>query len=189
MGEVTLTSFILAGATCLGKIGSVIGKPLYVVECATKKLRMSYARILVEVDITMKQTYHMMIKDSDGKLIKQMVEFQWKPKYCGTCLKSGHDCQNEIGKSSNIWHEKKPKAETIPKAVEGKKLDVVLTSTVKPPWTQVGSSGRGKGKADIVDAVNSYIDFSSLNGFNTLGVGRILVVVFHEYFLECQGDE
>ncbi|XP_058769354.1 uncharacterized protein LOC131643216 [Vicia villosa] len=159
----------LWGARSLGKIGSVIGKPLYTDECTANKLRVSYARILVEVDITLKQRDHVMIKDRDGKMIKQVVEFEWKPKYCGTCLKTGHDCQNEIVKNNKVWQEKKSDVIVTQKEVEKQTLDVVITPGGQLPWTQVGSSGRGKGKTAIAEAVNSSVDFSSLNGFQTLG--------------------
>lgn len=44
----------LWGSKILGKIGSAIGKPMFSDECTANKLRVSYARILVEVDITKK---------------------------------------------------------------------------------------------------------------------------------------
>ncbi|XP_058766287.1 uncharacterized protein LOC131639859 [Vicia villosa] len=43
----------LWGERSLGKIGSVIGNPLYTDECTPSKLRVSYARILVEVHVTL----------------------------------------------------------------------------------------------------------------------------------------
>lgn len=45
----------LWGAKSLGKIGSALGTPLCTDECTANKLRVSYARILVEVDIAQKQ--------------------------------------------------------------------------------------------------------------------------------------
>lgn len=41
----------LSGVKSLSKIGSAIENPLVTDECMTNKLRVSYARILVEVDI------------------------------------------------------------------------------------------------------------------------------------------
>lgn len=78
------------GAKNLGMIGSMIGKPLFTDECTTNKLCVSYARILVEVDKTHKQRENIIIKDSDGKLVNQLVEFEWKPKYCDTYQKTRH---------------------------------------------------------------------------------------------------
>lgn len=44
----------LWGASSLGKIGSAIGRPLFTNECTTNKLRISFVRILAEIDITKK---------------------------------------------------------------------------------------------------------------------------------------
>ncbi|CAK8562385.1 unnamed protein product [Lathyrus sativus] len=44
----------LWGPKSLSKIGSVLGNPLFTNECTTNKLRISNARILVEIDITQK---------------------------------------------------------------------------------------------------------------------------------------
>lgn len=42
----------LWGATSMGKIGRTLGKPIVTDECTTQRLRISYARMLVEIDIT-----------------------------------------------------------------------------------------------------------------------------------------
>lgn len=42
----------LWGAKSLSNIGSVLGNPLVTDECTANKLRVSYVRMLVEVDIT-----------------------------------------------------------------------------------------------------------------------------------------
>lgn len=44
----------LWSASSLGKIGSVVGVPMFTDECTANKLRISFARILIEVDITKK---------------------------------------------------------------------------------------------------------------------------------------
>lgn len=51
---IKLPSFPLPlwGEQSLGKIGSAVGNPLFTDECTTVKLRVSYARLLVEVDVT-----------------------------------------------------------------------------------------------------------------------------------------
>lgn len=42
---------IFWGDKSIGKIMSVIGKPLMTDECTAKTLRVSYARVLIEVDV------------------------------------------------------------------------------------------------------------------------------------------
>lgn len=54
------------GEKSIGKVSSLIGKPMMTDECTEKKLRVSYARVLIEVDITSKLketiTIHKVIK-------------------------------------------------------------------------------------------------------------------------------
>lgn len=52
MDKTPLTSVIPLGVKSLSKIGSAIGNPFVTDECTTNKLRVFYARMLVEVDIT-----------------------------------------------------------------------------------------------------------------------------------------
>lgn len=66
MGETTLASSAFMGPRSLSKIGSAIGKPLFINECTANKLRVSYARILVEIDITQKPAETINIKDNEG---------------------------------------------------------------------------------------------------------------------------
>ncbi|XP_058723186.1 uncharacterized protein LOC131594992 [Vicia villosa] len=82
----------LWGPKSLSKIGSALGTPLFTDECRTSKLRVSYARILVEMDITQKPKESIIIKDNERKHINQAVELEWKPKYCDECQQIGHQC-------------------------------------------------------------------------------------------------
>lgn len=56
----------LWGANNMSKIGSAIGVPLVTDECTTNKLRISYARILAEVDFTKELTNEIAINDYEG---------------------------------------------------------------------------------------------------------------------------
>ncbi|XP_058775694.1 uncharacterized protein LOC131649972 [Vicia villosa] len=86
---VTLPKFPLHlwGPRSLNKIGSMIGIPLVTDECRAHKLRVSYARILVEVDITRKLIHEITIKDLEGRKIRQPIEYEWRPKFCEKCQK------------------------------------------------------------------------------------------------------
>ena len=70
----------LWGERSLNKIGSAIGTPMVTDECTTHKLRVSYARMLVEVDITRKLVEEIAIKDKDGRKMMQPIEYEWRPK-------------------------------------------------------------------------------------------------------------
>lgn len=54
----------LCGARSLGKIGTALSNPMFTDECIANKLRVSYARILVEIDVTQKQKENIIIKDT-----------------------------------------------------------------------------------------------------------------------------
>lgn len=70
----------LWGERTLDKIGSAIGVPMVTDECTTHKLRVTYARMLVEVDITKKLVEEIALKDKEGKILMQPVQYEWKQK-------------------------------------------------------------------------------------------------------------
>ncbi|XP_058734051.1 uncharacterized protein LOC131605747 [Vicia villosa] len=82
------------GERSLCKIGSIIGTPMFTDECTTTKLRFTYARILVEVDLTQKLCEEIII-NYDGKKRKQRVEYEWRPQFCERCQKVGHVCERD----------------------------------------------------------------------------------------------
>lgn len=53
----------LRGERSLAEIASDIGKPVVTDECTAKKLRITYARILIEIDVTQKLKEQICIKD------------------------------------------------------------------------------------------------------------------------------
>lgn len=74
------------------------------------KVNVSYARILGEVDITRKLLDEITIKDKEGRKVKQVIEYEWKPNFCDKCQVIGHVC-SEI-KNKKVW---KPKPQLDPK--------------------------------------------------------------------------
>lgn len=76
-----------------GNIGSAIGKPLFTDECTTNKLRISFARILVEINIMKKPKESVIIKDNKGNKFEQLIKYEWKPKYGDIFQKIGHHCE------------------------------------------------------------------------------------------------
>ena len=59
----------------LSRIGSLLGVPLYADECTSKKLSISFARILVEIDVTKDKQHTATFEDSNGTLIQQVVRY------------------------------------------------------------------------------------------------------------------
>ena len=95
----------------LSRIGSVVGVPIYADECTTKQLRISFARILVEMDVTVAVPNEISIADSEGVTFKQKVVYDWLPEFCQKCQKVGHSCERKAGpitakKVTQKWVEK-----------------------------------------------------------------------------------
>ncbi|KAK4718054.1 hypothetical protein R3W88_016392 [Solanum pinnatisectum] len=76
----------------LSKIGNSLGKPLYADECTTKTCRISFGRILIEMDITRILPNMIKIQDPKGRVLEQQVRYEWKPIFSQKCLQVGHSC-------------------------------------------------------------------------------------------------
>ncbi|KAK4723266.1 hypothetical protein R3W88_026045 [Solanum pinnatisectum] len=76
----------------LSKIGSSLGKPLYADGCTTQTSRISFAKILVEVDVTRPLAKVIKILDPKERIVEQKVWYEWKPMFCHKCLQVGHSC-------------------------------------------------------------------------------------------------
>lgn len=158
----------LWGLKSLNKIGSAIGNPLMTDECTAQKLRVSYARILVEVDITQKLVEEITISDRTGGKIKQIVEYEWKPEFCEKCQKAGHQCGKK--KVVKKWIPRNKQADEV-KADPLPKTPVQNTETEgedKPEgWITVGKAARHTGKAiEVIGTSN----VNCSNGFKALEV-------------------
>ncbi|XP_010667206.1 uncharacterized protein LOC104884282 [Beta vulgaris subsp. vulgaris] len=83
------------GEDSLSRIGSVLGVPLYADECTSKCLRVSFARVLIEIDVTQDLVKEIEVEDPYGVVFKQKVSFDWLPPFCKKCQKVGHNCGNQ----------------------------------------------------------------------------------------------
>lgn len=63
------------GENYLSRIGSVLGVPLYADECTSQGLRISYARLLIEMDITQEIPKVVAVEDLNGVVFKQKLEY------------------------------------------------------------------------------------------------------------------
>lgn len=177
----------LWGTSSLSKIGSAVGKPLFTDECTDNKLRVSYACILVEIDITQKLKHTITIRDVQGKTIIQVVEYEWMPLQCEICKKVGHKC------STTSVEKKKPAKQWVDRAaakITKKWVDsnvvaqhqgerAVVNLKQKQPmvaepegWQTVGRSSRAKGKEPLTESRLSVITVGQVecqNGFTALG--------------------
>ncbi|XP_058756719.1 uncharacterized protein LOC131629930 [Vicia villosa] len=95
----------LWGETSLNKIGSALGVPIVTDECTANRLRISYARILVEMDITKDLPIEITIRDNVGEKMQQAIDYKWRPILCGRCQKFGHHCDKPKPKVK-VWQPK-----------------------------------------------------------------------------------
>ena len=93
------------GPESLSRIGSVLGVPLYADECTTKQWRVSFARLLIEMDVTSPSPEYVWLEDDNGLMFKQVVHYDWKPPYCTACKVIGHNCAKKkaVPKTKKVW--------------------------------------------------------------------------------------
>ncbi|XP_074305562.1 uncharacterized protein LOC141640780 [Silene latifolia] len=78
----------------LSKMASLIGKPLFADYPATMKTRLSFAGVLVEVDIASELSKTVTIKTPFIDHSVQRIHYEWLPYHCKGCGKLGHVVQN-----------------------------------------------------------------------------------------------
>ncbi|KAI3463914.1 hypothetical protein Pfo_020577 [Paulownia fortunei] len=79
--------------TALSKITSKVGKPLMTDKLTHTKERLSYARVLVEVDVAKELIRSIKIKLPNGKIREQQVQFEFELKFCEKCKMLGHSTE------------------------------------------------------------------------------------------------
>lgn len=87
------------GAETLSKIASRLGKPLFADACTAKQKRLSYARVLVEMNITQNLPKEVEIVDPAGRTFVQNIKYDWKPLFCKKCTRFGHTCSVDEGRN------------------------------------------------------------------------------------------
>lgn len=158
------------GKKSLEKIGSMIGKPMFTDECTANKLRVSYARILVEVDITQKMVDVITI-NKKGQRRQQKIEYEWKPLFCERCQKIGHKCSNSVNTKQGQrkqWSIKSVEADE-PKTTTETTIEEceIPEASHRGEWNDVNKRGTGKKRNNhLVREVHCE------NGFGALEIGN-----------------
>nr|TKR97768.1 hypothetical protein D5086_0000209680 [Populus alba] len=75
---------------CLSKIASVLGKPVQSDMLTHTMSKLSYARVLVEVNLLSDLPYSIDVNLSNGSLLKQQVIYETLPRFCKQCKILGH---------------------------------------------------------------------------------------------------
>jgi len=75
---------------CLSKLASVLGKPIQCDKLTSTKERLSYARVLVEVDLLEDLRSSIDVVLPNGNPLCQKVIYKTLPKFCKSCKVFGH---------------------------------------------------------------------------------------------------
>ncbi|KAG5604639.1 hypothetical protein H5410_026131, partial [Solanum commersonii] len=78
----------------LSKIGSLVGKLVMMDHNTERKVRLNFARLLVEVQMDTMLPEVILFKLEKGYLKEQKVLYDWKPMLCKICDKYGHSKVN-----------------------------------------------------------------------------------------------
>lgn len=108
----------------LSRISSTLGVPLFANECTSRKLRVSFARLLVEVDITKPLCSSVMIESFASDVVELKVQFEWTPPFCKKCDKVGHNYCDA---------SPKPKSKQVPAQVQAKTTQTAPVQKVLVP--------------------------------------------------------
>lgn len=96
----------------LSKIGSLLGVPIYADDCTTKILRVSFARFLVEMDVSKVVPKEIQIEDPNGRKFTQKVVIDWLPAFCIKCQFIGNNCDAKTARPPT-----KPTQKWVPKKI------------------------------------------------------------------------
>ncbi|KAG5222082.1 MILDEW RESISTANCE LOCUS [Salix suchowensis] len=86
---------------CLSKIGSVLGKPVQCDVLTSSMSRLSFARILVEIDLLADLKHSVKLALPNGTSVNQKIVYETLPRYCKHCRVIGHNtslCPHSLDK-------------------------------------------------------------------------------------------
>ena len=114
-------------ARALSKIVSKVGKPITTDKMTRTKERLSFARVLVEVDVSSEVVSDVEIRLPTGDVYHQLVISEFTPKFCRSCKSFGH-VESSCGKASEGGQHRPYVARKIG-PLDGGRKDVPIAST------------------------------------------------------------
>ncbi|VFQ95952.1 unnamed protein product [Cuscuta campestris] len=76
--------------SALSKLGSAIGQPIRRDRATASRVKWSYARIQVEVQINQTFPDQINFLNEEGRIITQKIKYEWAPTVCSHCNRIGH---------------------------------------------------------------------------------------------------
>ena len=86
---------------CLSRIGSVLGKLIQCDMLTSSMSRLSFARILVEIDLLADRKHSVCISLPNGTTLNQKFFYETLPRFCKHCQIIGHNtslCPHSLDK-------------------------------------------------------------------------------------------
>ncbi|XP_021847237.1 uncharacterized protein [Spinacia oleracea] len=144
------------GGDSLSRIGSLLGDPLFADDCTSKQQRISFARILIEVDVTGDLPKSVQIQDPMGNIVKQVVE--WKPKAVQPVLEpkttdelnTNNAVQEDDGENGELSVNDKPFTPISPVLDEGWRVVSRRRRDIRTPAQTVGLAEVHLNEEDLV---------------------------------------
>ncbi|XP_060216443.1 uncharacterized protein LOC132643924 [Lycium barbarum] len=151
----------------LGRIASYLGKPLCSDRLTAECERLSYARVLIEMDITQPMPNEMVIEKPDGSTWEQAIEYEWQPKFCVDCNSFGHlagECKVEmvVPKKKNRRRRREYPTRQAKDVPPNKPTtpgpSTVMQNTSGEPVAEVNLQVNARGKQTVVAHKAPHID-------------------------------
>ena len=79
---------------------------MYADEYTTKVARISFARVLIELDITKELPLSVRMEDPNGRVFDHKVIYECTLAYCPRCLQVGHKCTPNVQTKPIVWKDK-----------------------------------------------------------------------------------
>ncbi|KAK1281088.1 hypothetical protein QJS04_geneDACA014925 [Acorus gramineus] len=123
--------------TCIGKIASLLGNPLYLDTPTALQSRTAYARVCVEVEASGDLPDEVFVEIRNGDRVAVRVTYDWKPMACEHCNTVGHE---------SSFCCKKPCGTKVaaPAGISNSNVTAMVHATMSTKDGSVGNGGNTK---------------------------------------------
>ncbi|KAK1304559.1 hypothetical protein QJS10_CPB11g00528 [Acorus calamus] len=123
--------------TCIGKIASLLGNPLYLDTPTALQSRTAYARVCVEVEAGSNLPDEVFVEIRNGDRVAVRVTYDWKPMACEHCNTFGHE---------SSFCCKKPRGIKVaaPAGISNSNVIAMVHDTMSTKDGSVGNGGNTK---------------------------------------------
>ena len=120
LGNIPLELFTQKG---ISYIASAIGNPLYMDRITASQQRLAFAKVCVEIEVSMEMVRSIEVEVRNGSTVHVMVEYPWMPLKCSNCCMFGHTDKTcaikVVSNTVKVWKPKK--VDTEVKTIEERK--------------------------------------------------------------------